>query len=203
MLEEKDKSTIKARRRFFIELKNVFWKDKIFLAMLLIFLMKSIVFIGLLGTETANGFNFGKAFVSIPAILLMASFCAIILSVAFLFSGRGRLWAFIVLDILYTVLIVGDLWYYRGFTEFLNFFLLSETSNLDHLGGTVKSMTRPIDLIFMIDIVIFVFYAIFNRELYRGVKRNVSIFVLTLVLSVGYISYFHYKVDTQKKMFLR
>lgn len=182
------------------KIKELF-KDKLFFIVLLLILGKSILFIGLIGTESANTFDFGKGFVSDPAIILILSFNMVLMSITFLFKGRGHLWALIVIDIIITVCIVGDLWYYRGFTEFLNFFLLSETTNLDNLGSTIKTMTRPIDVIFLIDIIILIIYAITNRELYRGVKRSISLFLITLVVSSGYIYYFHYKVDDQRRCF--
>lgn len=177
------------------------YKNKIYIFMALVIFIKTILFVGLLGTEKAASINIAKGFFSVPPYLVYMSFVMIILSFAFLFKGRAHLWALVIIDIVATVLLVGDAFYYRGFAGFLNYFLFSQTSNLDNLGSSIISMSRPIDLIFVIDIVVIIAYIIFNKELYRGVKRSFTLFIATLLIPTLYLTYIHYKVDVYERCF--
>ncbi|MDP4145135.1 MAG: LTA synthase family protein [Bacillota bacterium] len=175
--------------------------DKMYLIISFLIFIKTILFMGLLGTPKATGINLYKGFFSVPPFLVFFSFVMIILSFSFLFKGRKHLWSMIIINILATILIIGDAWYFRGFSGFLNFFLMSQTSNLDNLGSSVVSMFRPIDFIFIIDIILLIVYAAFNRELYRGVRRSVKLFLVTLIIPILYLTYVHYKVDVFKRCF--
>ncbi|MBC8059890.1 MAG: LTA synthase family protein [Clostridiaceae bacterium] len=201
MLETQKKFILKLKKDSGPEMISNLFKDKLYHIMVLIISIKSYIFIGLLGTEKATGLNFEQAFMSVPGYLLLISFSMVTLAGTFLFKGRKHLWALIVIDLLITVLIIGDAWYYRGYTEFLNFFLFSQTSNLDNLGSDVLSMSRPIDIVFIIDIVLFIIYASVNRDVYKGVKRNFGLFLLTIILPVCYLGYASYKVDVYGRGF--
>lgn len=201
MLEIKKRDNMRFRRNFLHEKLNNLFVNKMYLIVLFIIFIKSLLFIGLLGTSEATGINLSKGFFSVPPFLVYLSYAMIILSISFLFKGRMHLWALIFIDILATILFVGDAWYYRGFSGFLNFFLLSQTSNLDNLKSSVLSMFRPIDLVFIIDIVLLVCYVGHKKELYKGVKRSVSLFLLTLIMPILYMTYIHYKVDIFQRCF--
>lgn len=201
MLTIDSKNIVSNKKNFFSKAVEDLLKDRVYLVVLLIVFIKSLLFIGLLGTDKAIGINISKGFFSVPPYLIFLSYVMIVFSLSFLFKGRAHLWSLIILDILVTALFICDAWYYRGFTGFLNFFLFSQTSNLDNLGSSILSMSRPIDIIFVIDIVLMLFYVIYNKELYRGLKRNISLFLITLIIPVMYLTYIHFKVDIYKRCF--
>lgn len=181
-------------------LKYLF-KNKIYFLVGLFIFIKSIIFIGMIGTSKATGINISKGFFSVPPYLVYISFVVLILSFSFLFKGRKHLYSLIVIDILITILFIGDVWYFRGFSGFLNLFLFSQTSNLDNLSSSILSMFRPIDFIYIVDIILLIAYSIFNRELYVGVKRNIILFLATLIIPSLYMTYYYYKVDVYKRCF--
>jgi lipoteichoic acid synthase len=201
MLNTETKQNINNKKNFFGKAVENLLKDRMYLVVLSIIFIKSILFIGLLGTDKASGINIPKGFFSVPPYLIFLSYAAIILSISFLFKGRAHLWSLIVIDILATILFISDAWYYRGFTGFLNFFLLSQTSNLDNLGSSILSMSRPVDIIFILDIVLLIIYVLCNKELYKGLKRNASLFLITLIIPVLYLTYIHIKVDVYNRCF--
>lgn len=201
MLKTDTKLIINNQKSLFNKAADVILKDKIYLVVLLMIFIKSLMFIGLLGTSKATGINLSKGFFSVPPYLIFLSYVILILAVSFLFSGRAHLWSLIVIDILATILFISDAWYYRGFTGFLNFFLFSQTSNLDNLGSSVLSMYRPIDIAFVIDIVLLIIYTIYNKELYKGVKRNIPLLLITLIVPTLYLTYIHFKIDVYKRCF--
>ena len=201
VLKLKNKLKFNFNRHFLSDIISDLFRDKIYILMVMVIFIKSILFIGLLGTEKATWFDFDKAFMSVPTYMLFISFAMIVLSISFLFKGRKHLWSLIVIDILITVLIIGDAWYYRGFTEFLNFFLFTQTANLDNLSSSLLSMSRPVDVLFVIDIIIFIIYAAFNRQLYKGVKRNYAVLLFTFIVPFCYLSYDSVKVDVYSRCF--
>lgn len=201
MLKTKTVQRLFTKRSWLAELVNQLFQNKIYIFVFIAIFIKSILFVGLLGTEKATGINVGRGFFSVPPYLIMLSFVMIILSFSFLFKGRTHLWAMVIINISATTLFIGDAWYYRGFTGFLNFFLFSQTSNLDNLGSSVISMYRPIDIVFIIDISLLIIFLSKNRVLYKGLKRNLALFLLTLILPILYLTYAHYKVDVFKRCF--
>lgn len=176
-------------------------KNKMYFLVGLFIFIKSIIFIGMIGTSKATGINISKGFFSVPPYLVYIAFVMVILSFSFLFKGRKHLYSLIVIDILITALFIGDVMYFRGFSGFLNFFLFSQTSNLDNLASSILSMSRPIDIIYIVDIIFLIVYSFYNKELYVGVKRNIALFIATLIIPSLYMGYYYYKVDVYKRCF--
>lgn len=109
------------------------------------------------------------------------------------------MWYLIIFNILITVLIVGDLWYYRGFNSFLSLHVLDQATNLDNLSSDIVSMMRPIDLIFIIDLFIMTPIMIKFKDAYKKQRRRPLLFLTFTVLSVGIIALSHYKIDLVEK----
>lgn len=176
-------------------------QDAFFRYVLLALLFKGLFFICIVPSVNASKVDVIHAFMSIPPILLQCAFVTMFLSISFLFKNRGHLWSLIIIDLIITIFFVGDIWYYRGYSSYLTPHLLKEVSNLDNLGGSVASMYHNIDLVFFVDIVIFIFLALRNRKLYKSVERSVILFVFILSVSIGYVVYDHYKVDKYHRGF--
>lgn len=201
MLRTEVKYGLSRKRNVPAEIINTLLKDKMFFAVLTAIFIKTILFIWFLGTVKIPGFNISCGFYSFPPFFVYLSFIAIILSFSFLFNGRGHIWALVVIDIVFTILVIGDNWYNRGFSGFLNFYLLSQTTNLNNLGSSVISMFRPIDIIYVLDIVFLISFIIFKRNFYRGVRLNKLLFLITFIVPILYLTYAHYKVDVFKRGF--
>lgn len=174
-------------------------KDILFFVTLLCLYLKSILFILLVNSEKATSFKVGWAFYGSPHLLVYLCFIIIFLSFSFLFKNRGKLLYFIAIDLLFTFLLLCDLWYFRGFNSFITLHILKQSSNLNNLSNDIFSMMRTIDLIFVVDFIILIPLSIMLRKFYRNQKRIPSIFLLMLVLSIGYIWFAHYKIDIIEK----
>lgn len=201
MIEIKKRNELNIKGNFLSGTINRLFRNKAYIIVLLIVFIKSILFTGVLGTNGETGIDIDNGFFSVPPYLVYLSFSMIILSISFLFKGRSHLWSLIIIDIFATILFIGDIWYYRGCSGFLNFFLISQSRDPDINPMAIISMFRPIDLIFIIDIPILIFYIIYNRELYRQVKRSIALFLATLFVPVIYMTYIHYKVDVLNRCF--
>ncbi|NSA16601.1 phosphoglycerol transferase MdoB-like AlkP superfamily enzyme [Clostridium saccharobutylicum] len=59
-----------------------------------------------------------------------------------------------IVDIITTFLVLLDVWYFRGFQTMPSALLLSQTSNLDNMTGSIMSMISSYDYLFILDLII-------------------------------------------------
>lgn len=176
-----------------------FLKNNILLfTMVLTLLIKFILFLGLVNNDDSSKFSFMKAFFSFsstPPILVYISMILIPLSFSFLFQGRARFWFLQFCNGLITLLLISDLMYYRGFNSFISPYIFSQTTNLDNLSNSIISMLRPIDMVMIIDLVIYLALGLGKKTFYLHRTRSGIAFLLTLLLPTAYIYYQHYQLD--------
>lgn len=175
--------------------------DKFYIAILLLIFLKSMLFIGYMGTTKASGINTSKGFFSAPPYLEYLLYVVLILSFTFLLKGRKRLWALFTADILMTAFFLADALYFRATTCFLNLFILADLPGFKQILLNAALYFRPIDIIFILDIPFICIYILFVKDLYRGSKRSLSLFLFTLIIPLIYITYYHYKIDVYKRCF--
>lgn len=168
-------------------------EDKSFMFILLSMFMKTILFIMLISDSKASKINFKQLFVGVPQILVYIAFILIFISFIYLFKNKGRIIYVIMLDLVFTIILIGDLWYYRGFGSFLNLYMLKMTSNLDNLGESIASMIRWVDILFLLDIPIYIW--IIKKDKKPIINRQIKMFVFVFVIGIGYISYGYIKID--------
>lgn len=128
----------------FKNIKFIF-KDKAFIYSILAILVKIFLFFAVMGDHNVSKFNFKTMFFNVPPIMVYLSFICMFLSFTYLFKGKKHLFSIIILDILLTILMIGDLWYFRSNRSFLTFHMLSYTANLHNLSDSIFAMFRPID----------------------------------------------------------
>ena len=174
----------------------------IFIFTILALLTKSILFIGLINNDNATSFNLVKAFHSFsspPPLTVYVSLVVVVLSFAFLFKGRTHFWFLVICNSLFSLLLLGDLMYYRGFCSFVSPYLLSQTTNLDNLFSSILSMIRPIDLLFCIDLLVLVGIGLKFKTFHIKAKRNGYVLIILLALSASYVYYEHVRLDLRGK----
>ncbi|MBC2396635.1 LTA synthase family protein [Clostridium tetanomorphum] len=103
------------------------------------------------------------------------------------------------MNVVITVIFIGDIWYYRSNHSFLSYHMLKATSNLNNLGDSIWAMSRKIDIMFLIDILILIFLCIKHSNVYKYYKKNFLSFCILFILSISYLCYAHYKIDILKK----
>ena len=176
-------------------------KDKPFILSLLAILFKTFLLIALTSDSSGTRVNIKTMFFSVPPLLVYISFICLFLSFAFIFKGKVKLFSFLVLDIILTVLIIGDLWYFRSNSSFLTFHMIQYTPCLNNLSESIFAMFRWIDILFVVDIFFFFTYFFKIKNTYALEKRNIVGFFLLLLMPICYLTYNHYKVDIFKKGF--
>lgn len=170
-------------------------RNKDFLIYLAIFLSKTLLFIALVSDDKANGINFKNMFFSLPPLGAWIVINSAFLAIAFFFKGSGQKWCFWTLNLLFSLLILGDMWYYRSNSVFLNYHMFSMTSNLENLGSSIISMLRVVDILFFIDIIVLAYFNVKNRKSFKEVKRNILGGITLILVSLSFLFYLHIKID--------
>jgi len=170
-------------------------KDTIGLLILLAIMAKTIIFMNIIKSNGAAELKFDLSKTTLESLKLYLLFSLILISAAFIFSKGRHVIALLVINLLFTVLLVGDLWYYRGFQDFLSLHLLGETQNLNNLSKAVLAMARPIDIIFIIDNIVFLFLAIKLRKKSNSLDKEKGIFSLLFLIPFIILLTIHLNLD--------
>lgn len=174
-----------------------FLKDGFFFLTVISLLLKSVLFIGLVNN---NGTSFSSAkafhsFSSSPPLSVYVFFIVIFLSFAYLFRGKRHFWALLGINFFISFFLIVDLIYFRGFSSFLTPFLWNQSSNLDNLFSTVISLLRPVDLLFVVDLIVLGVIGLSVRNLYVRAERSFLLYFLLLGISISGIYYQHVQLD--------
>jgi lipoteichoic acid synthase len=129
------------------------------------------------------------------SLVIFVGFIVVPVALGFLFRGRSRLAYSLVLDSLLSALLITDVWYFRAHSTFLSFLLWQEVVNLRHLGSSIFAMSRPIDLLFLADLVVLLPLVLLWRRLYLGARRSVALALLLPLVSVVCLEYKHHELD--------
>lgn len=170
---------------------DIIARTLLFLIPLIGIIFKGIIFQGFIVSQNPYSLNFELGYTSAkPFINYYYAFALIFISFSLLFKGKGRVIYLFIVDILLTVLILTDLGYFRGFLTMPSVLLLTQTANLDNMGGSISSMFSSKDFLLFIDVIVLGIFVFFTRKSYTKVKRRAPItFIIILLSSISYIAY--------------
>lgn len=184
---------------------NIFSFDGIiriilFLIPFIAIILKCIIFQGFVANEDPYSLNFSTGLNSAkPFINYYYAFTLIFLSFSLLFKGKGRVIYLFIIDIIITALIFLDLGYFRGFLTMPSALLLTQTANLDNMGGTISSMFSKMDFLLILDFIVLAIFTFFTRKSYTRAKRRAPItFIVMLVSSILFIAYVPFNLHILK-----
>ncbi|PRR83201.1 LTA synthase family protein [Clostridium vincentii] len=171
--------------------KHTYIKLGLFLIPLVGIILKGIFLQSVIQNKDPYSFDLILGFSNSSSFLLYyLAFALIFLSFGLLFKGRGRIIYLFSIDIFLTLLTLLDAMYFRGFLTVPSVMIITQTANLDNLGGTVLSMLSFYDILFFIDLIILGIYVFFTRNSYKETpKRAIRSFLLTLFLPIIFIAY--------------
>ncbi|MGL5149338.1 MAG: LTA synthase family protein [Clostridium sp.] len=160
-------------------------KNRSFRVNLLGMIIKTIIFTVLIHEYGKIG---DGGLSAIPPLIQWIGILASLLAIGFLFKGKSQKHVFWIINILFTILLIGDTWYFRSNGRFLSFYMLGMTDNLANLEEALFGMIRMVDFTFLIDIVIIGFMnfksKIFNIEF----KKNRAATCGIILVCFSYIS---------------
>ena len=172
----------------------------LFLITFVAIVIKSIIFQGFVVNRDPYLLDFGLGLDSAkPFINYYYAFILIFLSFALLFKGKGRVIYLFIIDAIITALIVLDVTYFRGFYTMPSALLLTQTANLDNMGGTIMSMFSNMDFLFILDFIVLGIFVFFTRKSYTTVKRRAPIsFLVIFISSIIFIAYVPFNLHILK-----
>ena len=175
------------------------WKyiinDRIALIIFLLIFLKNTLFFNVLSSNGAAKLSFKFDTLAVVNSYIAIAFIILFISFTFLLDKKLHLWLLILFNMAYSIILVGDLWHYRGFKSFLSLHLLSETSNLNNLSSGLISMMRPIDLIFVIDNLVIIIFALLLQRNYKNMDKSKGVFSLLFISSFVLLLFFHIIYD--------
>ncbi len=161
-----------------------------FLIPLFSIVLKGIIFQGFVTNQDPYKFDFFAGYYAAKSNLnYYIAFTLIFLSFSLLFKGKGRIIYTFVIDSLLTLLILIDLWYFRGFLTVPSALVLSQMSNLDNMSGSILSMGSKLDVIFLFDFIILGIYIYLTRKSFtpkhdRAIITSLCAFILSIVFVI-------------------
>ena len=174
----------------------------VFIFLVVVLQVKSMMLLSMLRTPGSASMNFGIMYFTPPAIWAHIAIVTLIASFVYLFKGKGRMWAAIVIDILVTILFIADIWYYRVNGTFLSIRHIIEPGIFNPIGKSLFNF-KQIDLLFLVDFVIlflvYKFTGLKNVKYKSSLKTRLIAFISVFGISAIVIGFGHYYLDIAKK----
>lgn len=180
--------------------KNQVIRVSLFSLTFIALIYKCVLFLGFTLNKNSYSLNFPLGYSNASYFFnYYGAFILAFMCFYFLFKNKGRLWYLIGINAFLTLLILVDLWYFRGFNTVPSLIIVKQTANLDNLSGSVFSMMSPLDLLFVIDIIIIAIVGILFRNIYDLGKRRVPTFFIVFLLCNAFIFHVPFTTHVLKK----
>lgn len=138
-------------------------------------LIKSLLFMALIEVSSADIIKFSN--ISFEFIFVYLAFILLFYSIGYLFKGNKQLIYYILINVFYSFLLIMDLWYFRVNRDFLGLKNVFYIGTFNPVGESLYKF-RAIDLLFIVDIIFIIIYAIIKKPTDNG-SRRVRKFLLT------------------------
>lgn len=142
-------------------------------------LFKSLLFMALIEVSSADKLNFSN--ISFKFIFVYLAYILVFYSIGYLFSKNRQVNFYILINILYSALLIADLWYFRVNRDFLGLKNLFYSGTFNPVGESLYQF-RAIDLVFILDIIIILFY-ITIKKVRSNENRSIGKFMFTISYS--------------------
>ncbi|AIY81825.1 LTA synthase family protein [Clostridium botulinum] len=143
-------------------------------------LIKSIIFIAILNIDTTD--KILKKNISFKFTIIYLAFILFVYSFGYLFSKNRQTTFYIILNSLYTLLLIADLSYFRANRDLLGLKNILFENTFNPLQNSLMNL-RPVDLIFIIDIILLLTWVI-KGKIQNNNKRSLKKFFSTMIISV-------------------
>lgn len=155
---------------------------------------KSMFFLAMLRTPNSAGINFKTMYFQSPPLWAHIAFVVIVVSGAFLFETKGRNRYLLIVNIIVTLMLIADIWYYRANGTFLS---LRHIFNPEIFNPLNKQLFNPevVDILLIADFASILILA--KNDIVRNLNcgRNIFAFAASFVISVIVVTASHYYID--------
>jgi phosphoglycerol transferase MdoB-like AlkP superfamily enzyme len=156
-------------------------------------MIKSMFFLSLIHSPNSAQINILKMYFAPPPFITQTAFIILLLSPAFLFKNKGRLIYYVSVNVAITLLLIGDLWYFRVSGNYLSIRYIFEQQLFNPLNRSM-AVFYPVDILFFVDFIL-LFKKANEQHILKTAKRNIRAFSFAVVLSIMYISSSYYLLD--------
>jgi len=158
---------------------------------LLSIVFKGIIFQGFVNNNDPYAMNFSIGYNRAdPFLNYYIAFAFLFFSFSLLFKGMGRIIYTFVVDFLLSLLILVDIWYFRGFNTVPSAIILKQTANLDNMSGSILSMGSKFDFLLLFDFIILAVYVFIARKSFtKNHRRAIKSFLCVFILPIAFIIY--------------
>ncbi|KAI3348201.1 LTA synthase family protein [Clostridium botulinum] len=143
-------------------------------------LIKSVIFIAILNIDTTD--RILKKNISFKFAIVYLAFILLVYSFGYLFSKHRQNIFYIVLNSLYTLLLIADLSYFRANRDLLGLKNILFENTFNPLQNSIMNI-KPVDFIFIIDIVLLLIWLI-KIKVENNNKRSFKKFFSTIIISI-------------------
>lgn len=110
------------------------------------------------------------------------------LACSFLFKGKRKYSALVILYTLMSILLYSNAVYYRFFSDFITLPTIFQTQNFGDIGGSIVSLLKPYDILFFLDVIV-MFYLRFSRKIQKetnriGFKKAIAIIAMAFIVLI-------------------
>ena len=187
----------RARRGLEIVLAEIaaLWRDPSFFVTVALLVLKSYMAVLVINAPGHAAITLARFDDYDTSIVIFLGFISVPAAFGFLLRGRSRLVYYLALDAAFSLLLIADLWYFRVYSTFLSILLWQETSNLSGLWDSIVAMARPVDLLFLADLLILVPASFLMRRRYRNVRRSIAVAALVPAAALAGLAIEHHRID--------
>lgn len=159
----------------------------------IILVIKSIIFISIGSSNT--GKTFSGVTIEKELILAQLAFIGILIFISLFFKGKRQITYLIIVDIVYSLILIADIWYYRASRNYLG---LRHILFKDMFNPMHESLINPnkLDLLFLIDIPILIYIRVKIKNI-LNCKRNIKLSILGIIVCILTICTTHYLIDVK------
>lgn len=157
----------------------------------ILIVVKNMLFISLLYSLNAD--KIGGVYINCWHNTAYIGFILIIFSVVFLFKDKGQAISCVVINFIYSCVLILDLWYYRANWSFLGFRHIAYSGLFNPFQRTLFN-PKAIDLMFIFDLAILIYIVVFNKFNFKC-QRSFKKFMCTICLGIFIVGSLHWLLD--------
>ncbi|WP_297637220.1 LTA synthase family protein [uncultured Clostridium sp.] len=160
----------------------------------LMMVIKTIIFV-IIGTSK-TGYTVA---VFVPIIKLLPTQLATILILifpAYLFKNKKQLTYLLIIDLVYSIFLILNLWYFRASGEYLGIRYLIFPGLFNPMNRSLINLSWK-DLIYIVDLPI-LFFILMKTKLFIDKKRNIKISIIGILVCIVAIYGTYYKYDVRR-----
>jgi len=167
--------------------KRIFWA----IIMVIILYIKSLILTFM--SSSNSGFGLYGVSVDIRLMLPHLAILGIIIFPSLMLKGKSQVRYLIIIDIIYSILIICDIWAYRGTGYVLELKYLFFKDNFNPLNGSLINPSL-IDIFYIIDIPLLI-YKYKKYQYISKFKRNIKVALIGIIASITIVASYHYLFD--------